>query len=635
MRHCLFVAFESPALLGFVPPVDTKWLMVQSPDQFLAAFVKAQQEQLSLVFIASESDTFRLSQLTEARSIKGGCPSYGWIVISENLKDFLNSPHIPRNLIDVVSAQQFRNQTESIFLKATEVIRFFNSPRQNRISAATLTKLNKIFLSLTVEREPQKLLFTILSKAMELLSAQGGSLFVVNEKDDELSFKYRVQDKGNNEVILDEINHPVLENSVCGYVVLTGKSSNIQNVVHNRTNLPPLFNKLVDHQQIPQTFSLISIPLVDSRGDCRAVLQLSNKSGENGHITHFDEDDESVLRSFGTQAAICLESADVYTEVKKLFEGFVKAAITAIESRDPSTGGHSERVASMCVALARATTEVSTGIYRSVKFKEEEIKELEYAALLHDFGKIGIREEVLVKSKKLYSHQLEAIRERMRTCRAAAQIFYLEERLKQGDSKRDRLEREFQEKVQKMESFWNVILSANEPNILHKESEKLLDAIREERFFLPDGSEITLLNEEEYLALSVTRGSLTELERLEIESHVRHTYQFLKMIPWTRDFRGLTEIAYCHHEKLDGSGYPRGLTSHEIPLQSKIMTISDIFDALTAADRWYKEAVPIEKALEILAQEVKEGKLDPVLFEIFKDKKIYTAAVVGGLSKVA
>jgi HD-GYP domain-containing protein (c-di-GMP phosphodiesterase class II) len=128
---------------------------------------------------------------------------------------------------------------------------------------------------------------------------------------------------------------------------------------------------------------------------------------------------------------------------------------------------------------------------------------------------------------------------------------------------------------------------------------------------------------------------LTELERLEIESHVRHTYQFLKMIPWTRDFRGLTEIAYCHHEKLDGSGYPRGLTNHEIPLQSKIMTIADIFDALTAADRWYKEAVPVEKALEILAQEVKEGKIDPVLFDIFKERKIYTASVVNSLGKVA
>ena len=312
----------------------------------------------------------------------------------------------------------------------------------------------------------------------------------------------------------------------------------------------------------------------------------------------------------------------------------MRASITAIESRDPSTGGHSERVASMCVALARATTETTTGLYRSVKFREEEIKELEYAALLHDFGKIGIREEVLVKSKKLYTHQLDAIKERIRICKAAARIQCLEETLKKG-TPRSLIEQEYSKRVEQIDGYWQLILKANEPNILHQETNALLDQLRSEKLILPDGGEITLLNDEEYLALSVTQGSLTELERLEIESHVRHTYQFLKMIPWTRNFQHLTEIAYCHHEKLDGSGYPRGLTNHEIPLQSKIMTISDIFDALTAADRWYKEAVPVEKALDILAMEVKEGKLDPVLFEIFKERKIYTASVLSQLGRVA
>lgn len=158
---------------------------------------------------------------------------------------------------------------------------------------------------------------------------------------------------------------------------------------------------------------------------------------------------------------------------------------------------------------------------------------------------------------------------------------------------------------------------------MKQENKEGLDRIRHEQMLLPDGAPISVLTEEEFHALSVTQGSLTDSERLEIESHVRHTYQFLKMIPWTKDFRHLPEIAYCHHEKLDGSGYPRGLTSHEIPLQSKIMTIADIYDALTAADRWYKEAVPTQKALDILAQEVASGQLDPVLYEIFVEKKIF------------
>jgi HD-GYP domain-containing protein (c-di-GMP phosphodiesterase class II) len=131
------------------------------------------------------------------------------------------------------------------------------------------------------------------------------------------------------------------------------------------------------------------------------------------------------------------------------------------------------------------------------------------------------------------------------------------------------------------------------------------------------------------------QGKLTEDERLEIESHVKHTHQFLKMIPWTREFKNLTEIAYCHHEKLDGTGYPRRLVSHEIPLQSKIMTIADIFDALTARDRWYKDSVPIEKAIEILYEEVKSGKLDEALFEIFVAKKIYEQAQPNVIHQVA
>jgi len=179
------------------------------------------------------------------------------------------------------------------------------------------------------------------------------------------------------------------------------------------------------------------------------------------------------------------------------------------------------------------------------------------------------------------------------------------------------------------------VLAANEPSVLQHEKKETLDRIRSEQLLLPDGSQISVLTEEEYNALSVTQGSLTESERLEIESHVRHTYQFLKMIPWTKDFRHLPEIAYCHHEKLDGSGYPRGLMSHEIPLQSKIMTIADIFDALTAADRWYKEAVPTEKAIEILSQEVAKGQLDPVLFELFVQKKIFELTQPKLLNNVA
>ncbi|NBV49599.1 GAF domain-containing protein [bacterium] len=632
MQSPLFIFYDVTPAQTF--EIASHWicLPVTSPDQLFTAVSRAEQENRPIIIFISRQEIQRVAKLMEARKAQGNFPPLGWVMVCEEQWAFSEQVHLPNALLDVVHLSGLSGKQDFLLTKLSHLVREFNTNELSRIGAETLQKLNDTFLRLTAERDPHKLLITILSKATELLEAQGGSLFVVDEVEGELTFTLRVEDRGDNKIVLDSLGSMVLENSICGYVALTGKTVNCNDVESSRGNQPPYFNKQLDHQQLPKTVSLITIPLRDSRGDCRAILQLTNKT-VRGQIQGFDLDDESILRSFGTQAAICLESSDVYNEVQKLFEGFVRASITAIESRDPSTGGHSERVASMCVALARATTEVTTGIYRSVKFREEEIKELEYAALLHDFGKIGIREEVLVKSKKLYSHQLEVIQERLKTCKASAKIQYLEKLLAFGENKKEESLREYQHKVDLLDSYWKIILSANEPAILHKENEHLLDRIREEKILLSDGQEISLLNQEEYLALSVTQGSLTELERLEIESHVRHTYQFLKMIPWTRDFKGLAEIAYCHHEKLDGTGYPRGLISHEIPLQSKIMTIADIYDALTAADRWYKEAVPVESALQILAHEVKEGKIDPVLFEIFKEKKVYSAAVLNALGK--
>ncbi|MFM8268841.1 MAG: HD domain-containing phosphohydrolase [Pseudomonadota bacterium] len=634
MHQPLFVFYDSAGMTIPPLPEETLTFIAKSPDQILSIVQKAQQENQAIVFLVTQTECYRLYKLMEARAAREKCPPYSWVVVCEKPDSFLQSPHIPRGLLDIISHQQLVRESQSLFSKFKALMRDFSLPEISRISSYTLQKLNEVLLKLTAERDPKNLLIGTLSEAIDLLNAQAGTLLGVGEEEGELVFKYQVQDTGENKIILNEINHLVQESSICGYVVLTGKTVNTLLEDSSRTNSQPALNRQIDHQQGSPIVSLISIPLKDSRGDCRAVLQLCNKMSE-GKIISFDEDDESILRSFATQAAICLESSDIYIEVQKLFEGFVRASITAIESRDPSTGGHSERVASMSVALARATTEVNSGIYRSVKFKEPEIKELEYAALLHDFGKIGIREEVLVKSKKLYGHQLDAICERLQTFKAAAKIQYLEKVIQLGKSGRGKLEEEYQNQVEQIDRYWNLILAANEPNILHKENETLLVKIRDEKLALPDGSEISLLRDEEYLALSVTQGSLTELERLEIESHVRHTYQFLKMIPWTRDFRSLTEIAYCHHEKLDGTGYPRGLTNHEIPLQSKIMTIADIFDALTAADRWYKEAVPVEKALEILAQEVKEGKIDPVLFEIFRERRIYAVSDIKSFGKVA
>ncbi len=550
----------------------------------------------------------------------------GVVVVSKVPANLLTERHAFPELVDVVLDKSLEEHPSLHLLKAVRHMVRVEEIKTPRLGHQTLLKLNEIFIALSAERDPKELLATILKKAIELTSAEGGSLFMIEEEDGEISFRIRIsQGPGGQKASFQYVTDRVSESGIAGYVALTGKSVNIPDVSNLRPYTLPTYNKELDYQE-GNVRSMLSVPLKNRRSEIIAVLQLANKrlaeEGPEVAPAPFEAEDDGLLSSYCTQAAICLENVDLYGDIQKLFDGFVKAAITAIESRDPSTGGHSERVAKMCVALARATTECQTGVYRSVKFKEEEVRELEYAALLHDFGKIGVREEVLVKAKKLYPYQLEGINERIKICKAAARIQYLELKVK-GSSNIAALEQEYQRRLKELDSFWHIIVSANEPSVLKRDVRETLDRIRTEKLLLPDGSHVAVLTEEEFTALSVPQGSLTESERLEVESHVRHTYQFLKMIPWTRDFKHLTEIAYAHHEKLDGTGYPRGLSSHEIPLQSKIMTISDIFDALTAADRWYKDAVPTEKAIEILGDEVGEGKLDPVLYEIFVEKKIY------------
>ncbi len=632
-RDTIFLVWEGPTTRKMECP---KGLAIQFVGSFaeLTAHLssaKSTNRRCLLVVDADEFAAIRV-QLKQA-GIFATMFRFGVLAVAKDPSEFLRVEGGLGDALDVVAERHFRKDVEFQLLKGVRHLINYEGRQNPRISQQTLERMNEIFIALSAERNPQKLLASVLIKAMELTLAEGGTMYLVQEVDGDLYFKTRVSNDRSTEIHIEQISLKVMENSQVGHVALTGKTIKLGQAEGFRTNSATAFNRAYDHDSDRARFA-ITVPLRSGRNEIIAVLQMVNKRGEQvltdegtepgNAVAPFAGEDEAILTSFATQAATCLENVELYGDIQKLFEGFVRASITAIESRDPSTGGHSERVAKMSVSLARVTSECPSGIYRSVRFKEEEIRELEYAALLHDFGKIGIREDILIKAKKLYDHQLVSVKERLKICKAAARILCLEKKLRlSGNTSGAGEEAEYQTRIAEIDGYWGIILTANEPTVLRKENADALERIRNEQLILPDGSQVALLNEEEYRALSVTKGSLTESERLEIESHVRHTYQFLKMIPWTRDFKHLPEIAYCHHEKIDGSGYPRGLVSHEIPLQSKIMAIVDIFDALTAADRWYKEAVPMEKALDILFQEVALGKLDPVLVELFVEKKIY------------
>ena len=348
-------------------------------------------------------------------------------------------------------------------------------------------------------------------------------------------------------------------------------------------------------------------------------------------VIQFSQRSQDLASSLASQAAVALENNLLYRDIQRLFEGFVKASVTAIESRDPTTFGHSERVAALTVGLAEAVDRSDSGPYKTINFSRQEIQELRYASLLHDFGKVGVREDVLVKAKKLYPSQLDLIKKRFLYVRKAVELESMRKKVNYliASGNQDYLETfgkmdlDFQGEATRLEEFLQAILQANEPTVLpEKSSEKLLE-IAGWTFDDPSGQAEPLLAPEELRFLSIPKGSLDPDERMQIESHVIHSYRFLSQIPWTKELKNIPNIAKAHHEKLDGSGYPYHMKGEDIPFQSKMMTISDIYDALTARDRPYKRAVPIERALDIIGQEVKSQLLDPVLFHLFVEAKIY------------
>jgi response regulator RpfG family c-di-GMP phosphodiesterase len=305
--------------------------------------------------------------------------------------------------------------------------------------------------------------------------------------------------------------------------------------------------------------------------------------------------------------------------------------VQAIESRDPTTSGHSQRVAALSCRLAEAVSRTDAGSYAGVQFTTEQLKELRYAAVLHDFGKVGVREHILLKARKLYPLQQELIRSRFEFIKKSMEADTLKRKLEVVESRKAnkprllaQLERQLSQRTKDLDDTLSFIGKCNQATSHVPGDVERLKAIARFEYGSYDGPR-PFLTEEELIALSVLRGNLTQIERQEIERHVTHTFEFLSKIPWTRALKHVPMIAWTHHEKLDGTGYPRRLCQDQIPLQARIMTICDIYDALTASDRPYKAAVSTGIALGYLESQSREGKLDTDLVKIFTEERIYQA----------
>jgi len=511
--------------------------------------------------------------------------------------------------------------------------------------------------ALSQERDTQRLLNLILLRSREVTGADAGSVYIVEGDEEgpvEHTLRFTESQNDSRTITSEGFTMPVSSTSIVGACVLAkevinipdlysldapGEGNNAWGFVHDKS-----FDEKTDYQ----SRSLLTIPMVSARNQVIGVIQLINRRKTGvlrlGELSTFEEnvvpfDDESInyATTLASQAGIALENSLLYDEVKTLFEGFVHASVTAIESRDPTTSGHSERVADLTVGLAKVVDRADSGTYSGLKFEPDEIKQIEYAALLHDFGKVGVREHVLVKPKKLYSHEREAIDLRFQYIRRSIELdsattklgYLLESTAEEVAEKLKATDAQAAERIAEIDEFLGFILKANEPTVLEQGGFDRIAEIATRKYFNVSGEEHEYLSPGEVISLQVARGSLTKDEREEIESHVVHTFNFLKEIPWGRTFRNIPLIAGTHHEKLDGTGYPQGLMSADIPAPAKMMTISDIFDALTASDRPYKRAVPLPKALDILKSEVDRGKLDSELYDMFVEAKVYEDVVRG------
>ena len=507
---------------------------------------------------------------------------------------------------------------------------------QVNLQKERLRELNKIGAALSTVRDLDQLLDKILTSSMEITNSDSGSLYLVEEE--HLRFKWARNQ--SLDIDFSEFTVPKNEQSIAGTVALHGKGLNIADVHYLDPDVPYGFNKTFDENTGYRSKSMLTVPMKNPKGEVIGILQMINKKryperkltlgnemALEEEILFYTEENEELLSSLASQAAVAIENARLYDSIQALFEGFIKASVKAIEARDPTTSGHSERVAVLTVGLAKSIDRISDEPYRDVKFSRSELREIKYASLLHDFGKIGVRENVLVKANKLYPHELQDIQHRFRLIHKHLESqFHLEQlqlHMKQAtQADIQTLKARYEAETRSLQEDLETIMQANRPSILAEEVSERLGEIQE-RWYSVDEERLQLINPYEFGRLSILKGTLSPEERKEIESHVTHTYHFLQQIPWTKPLAGVPSIAYAHHEKLNGRGYPLGLTEAEIPIQARMMSISDIYDALTASDRPYKKALPVQRALDILGFEVKDGMLDAGLYQVFLDTKVY------------
>jgi len=467
----------------------------------------------------------------------------------------------------------------------------------------------EIGIQLSAERDYDTLLTKIVDCAMEITNCDGGTLYMYNDgvlrfcvtKNKTLNIEQGLKD--------DEFYPAVLmkDENICAYSAIHKKMLNIKDAYESDEfdfSGPRNYDKLTKYR----TKSILVVPLINNEDRLIGVIQLINAIDENGDIIPFSKDFEVVIKSLASQMAIALSNMKYVQEMEDLMISITQSFTDAIDKRNPYNYYHSRNVFLYTKILLNYINELHEKGKCERFFDVYNKRELELAALMHDIGKIVIPQEIINKSTRL-GDKIETILQRFDYLKCLYKIDYLSNEIS---------EEEWLGIQKELEEIKQQIKDINTKNYLEKEKIDYINRVAEKYHKGIDGEKINYLTPLEAESLSVPKGNLTEAEREIINSHVVYTEKYLNNMTLGKRFSRIGKWAGAHHELLDGSGYPRGLKGDEIPFESRILTVIDIFEALTSSDRPYKKAIDKERAFDILHKMADENKVDKYVLSLFE-----------------
>jgi HD-GYP domain-containing protein (c-di-GMP phosphodiesterase class II) len=419
---------------------------------------------------------------------------------------------------------------------------------------------------------------------------------------------------------LDE-NTPNQKN-VSAYVALTGKTVNIKDAYEEEGyDFEGTIN--FDKKNGYRSKSFLTVPLKNHENEIIGVMQLINAQNENGDVISFNDEMQEQVESLASQGAVALTNKRLVEELKVLFESFIKLIATAIDKKSEYTGGHCARVPVITMMLADAVAEIKEGRFKDFSMTEEERYELYLAAWLHDCGKVATPPHVVDKGTKLETifDRIELIKTRMELLKKDQEIAFLRRQLN-GQSNIE-FDDEYKEAISELDSNMKFLEECNiGGEFMKPELQEKVRSIGAKKVNIFN-REQPFLSEEEIQNLNIPKGTLLPDEREIINDHIVITIEMLEQLPYPKNLKNIPEFAGGHHEKMDGTGYPKGLNESQMSTQAKIMAIADIYEALTAADRPYKEGKKLSQAMRIMGFMKNDYHIDEELFEIFVTSGVY------------